>query len=110
MSEQRWTDDRLDDLALTVRAIAPVAGQIGGLEASIDSLKESAKRVEDTTEHIDQECTERDRRLHARIDQLSDRLSDRDREYRRNIVLALGPIAVVALLIGARLIGIDIHP
>jgi hypothetical protein len=111
LSEQ-WPDGRLDDLASMVRTFAPVATQVARIEATLDAQTRTLDGIEGRVEKFDEECTTRDRRVHERIDQLARDLADRDREYRRNIVLAIGPIVVVALLIGAKvLFGLDLpHP
>jgi hypothetical protein len=105
----RWTDDRLDDQMIALRE---VPASVARIAVKVDALDDDSTYLQAAVEKVNTDCATRDRRLHERIDLLNDRLADRDREYRRNIVLALGPIAVVALLIGAKLLfGIDVvHP
>lgn len=109
----QWTDERLDDHMAALRALP---AEVAKLSVRVDSCADSADEALRLIEKLEDSMAGRDRRLHERIDgiakQLFDAVTDRDREYRRNIVLILGPIALVALAIGAKVIfGIDLpHP
>lgn len=104
-----WTDERIDD---HMQALRELPTSVAKIAVQLEEFEKDTIAATVAIEKIGADCSDRDRRLHERIDQLADRLADRDREYRRNMFYALGPIAAVALLIGAKvLFNIDIpHP
>lgn len=107
-SRSDWSDDRIAENFEPLRQLPSVMAR---QDVRIEKLEASEEALERRQEKFEGEMRDRFRRLHLRIDQLADRLNDRDREYRRNVILVLGPIALVALLIGAKvLLGIDIGP
>lgn len=93
--------------------------KVANLERQEDELERETRRQHEDLERetrrqhedLERETRERFRLLYARVDQLADRLSDRDREYRRNVIIVLGPVALVVLLIASKvLLGIEIGP
>lgn len=47
MSDGRWNDDRLDDLASQVRMMAPLATQVATNAAQIDAIKDDVRELRD---------------------------------------------------------------
>ena len=47
MTPERWTDDRLDDLAHQVRAVASVASLVAGHTAKLDALDDESHALRD---------------------------------------------------------------
>jgi hypothetical protein len=123
-----WSDDRIQENFAPLRALpAEVARQA----VRNDEQDKSLQRHDHELEELGKDMHEGDRRLHERVDgevdnrvtadstietkvsnvraELLTALSDRDREYRRNIILAVGPLLIVILLIAAKvLFGIDL--
>jgi chromosome segregation ATPase len=101
----RWTDDRLED---HMRALSALPQSVATLAVTIDQAKGEATSATAAIEKLREDQSERDRRLHERIDDVLAKLNDDRREYRRNIILALGPLAAVALVIVARAAGLAV--
>jgi chromosome segregation ATPase len=123
-----WSDDRIAENIAPLRALpAEVARQA----VKVDTLSEKTAELQQELSQIERDVHDGDRRLHERADReqeaagrareaiyqaLSDvraelllQLADRDREYRRNIILAIGPLLLVVLAIAAKvLFGIDL--
>ncbi len=56
MVPERWSDDRLDDLAGQVRTVAGLSTQVGVQGANIDALEDAVVRIERLTIEIRDEC------------------------------------------------------
>lgn len=79
MTPERWSDDRLDDLASQVRFVASLATQVATHHAEIsgheDDLKnvreaqrEAMTRMERTLEVIGKTCEDHTRRVEVKVD------------------------------------------
>lgn len=123
-----WSDDRIAENIAPLRALpAEVARQA----VRLDKAEERQGALANDLGHVEDAVHEGDRRLHERADReakanadarsadqktLSDvraelllQLADRDREYRRNLVLAVAPLMVVAIAIVAKVfLGVDL--
>jgi hypothetical protein len=89
----RWTDDRLDDRDEEIKLLKEMPQTVAVLANRVD---EHGRRID----HRDEDAE----KLHERIDHVNERIGDRDREYLRNVILALGPIAIAALGIFAKVV------
>jgi hypothetical protein len=89
----RWTDDRLDDREEEIKLLKSMPQAVAVLSNRVD---EHGRRLD----HRDEDAA----KLHERIDAVNERDAERDREYRRNVILALGPLAIAALGIFAKVV------
>lgn len=89
----RWTDDRLDDREEEIKLLKEMPQAVAVLA---NTVEEHGRRLD----HRDDDAG----KLHERIDGVNERIGDRDREYRRNVILALGPLALGGLAIFAKVI------
>lgn len=58
---ERWSDDRLDDLAHQVRTVSSMTSQLATHDAKIDGLVESLARVQATVVGLREESREQAR-------------------------------------------------
>lgn len=90
-----WPNERLDDLAGTVRALAPMATQIARLEVQNEGLAEDVNRLAKTVRENQDVCIGEIRDLRVDFDK-------RSRQARTAMLLFLGPIAAgVVTALGA---------
>lgn len=89
----RWSDDRLDDYAEEIKLLKAMPQEVAENRVRVEDLERRA-------DHRDEDAGA----LHGRIDAVNERIGERDREYRRNVILALGPIAIAALGIFAKVV------
>lgn len=119
-----WSDDRISENFAPLRALP---AELARQAVKVDTLQEKATELLTELAEIERNMHEGDRRLHERADTAADarqaivnklsdvraelllQLADRDREYRRNIIFAIGPLLIVVLAIAAKvLFGIDL--
>lgn len=104
-----WTDERLDDHMMALRALP---AEVAKLAVRMDRTAEDAGECLRLIEKLGDSDSDRDRRIHNRIDELVMEMNARDRDYRRQVIFAFAPILIVAFAIAAKLVfGVDIpHP
>ena len=117
MTPDKWTDERLDDLAQQVRMVAAVTGQvvthdakISGVEDDVRAIRESMRdAVQDTGRAlvaIGQECEKNSVRVERKVDTLAADMKDRSKAQEWTLATKLtlfsalfGPMAAALIVV-----------
>lgn len=102
IDRRRWNDDRLDDLAHTVRAIAPLATQVARHDAVLDQLVGDIADFKSWITDVDERLTRRiDREAEAQEAFRKEYREDRDRAKKDRGAIVVAAITAAASILVA---------
>jgi uncharacterized coiled-coil protein SlyX len=102
---ERWSDDRIDDLAGQVRTVAGLSTQVGVQAANIDALEDAMKDLKDLLVEVRDECRKSAEAAARQREQDRRDALDGSRWTKGQLISAAGPFLAAAALVIAILQG-----